>query len=173
MTTATTTVQVHQVYIKANSERIWEAITQPTWNQRYEYATPGTYDLRPWRTYQSTPSDATWADATERGIPLPDVIVDGEVVEVAPSHKLVQTWRLLVDPATAAEGTTRLTFEIAAMGNGASKLTLTHDLSGAPILTAMVSRERERERGGAAGPGSSATSRRSWKPAPRSRTNLL
>lgn len=32
MTTATTTIQVHQVYIKASPERIWEAITQPDWN---------------------------------------------------------------------------------------------------------------------------------------------
>ena len=47
------------------------------------------------------------------GFPTPDVIVDGEVIEADPPNKLVQTWRMLMDPATAEEGFTRLTYEIA------------------------------------------------------------
>ena len=42
----------------------------------------------------------------------PDVAIDGEVIEVDPPHKLVQTWRMLMDEAMAAEGFTRLTYEI-------------------------------------------------------------
>ena len=39
-------------------------------------------------------------------------IVDGEVIESDPPRRLVQTWRMLMDPGMAAEGFTRLTYEI-------------------------------------------------------------
>ena len=47
------------------------------------------------------------------GFEVPDTIVDGEVVEAVPPRKLVQTWRMLMDPTTAAEPFTTLTYEIA------------------------------------------------------------
>ena len=34
----------------------------------------------------------------------PDVVVDGEVLEADPPRKLVQTWRMVMDPAMEAEG---------------------------------------------------------------------
>src|SRR5579875_684707 len=110
---ATTTTQVYQVYIKASPERIWAAITQPEWTERYGYAALAAYNLRPGGAYRSTPSDAMRATAAERGFPMPDAIVDGEVLECDPPRKLVQTWRLLMDPTLVAEGFTRLTYEIA------------------------------------------------------------
>jgi hypothetical protein len=50
-----------------------------------------------------------------------------------------------MDPATAAEGFTRLTYEITAGEKGVSKLTVTHDLSGAPQTATLVSGAREAE----------------------------
>ena len=149
---ATATTQVHQVYIKASPERIWEAITQPEWNQRYGYSAPGEFDLRPGGAYRSTPSAEMRAYAAEQGFPMPDVIVDGEVIESDPPPKLVQTWRMLMDPTTAAEGFTRLTYEIADVGKGLSKLTVTHDLSGAPATAAMTSGTQEGAGGGGGWP---------------------
>jgi len=55
------------------------------------------------------------------GYTIPDVLVDGEVIESDPPRKLVQTWRSLMDPATAAEGFTRLTYEISPGGKGVSQ----------------------------------------------------
>jgi uncharacterized protein YndB with AHSA1/START domain len=71
------------------------------------------------------------------------VIVDGEVIEADPPHRLVQTWRMLMDPGTTAEGFTRLTYEIAETRPGVSKLTLTHELEGAPRLATFVGGEME------------------------------
>ena len=65
-------------------------------------------------------------------------MVDGEVVEADPPHKLVITWRLLMDPGMAAEGFSRLTYEITESDSGYSRLTLIHDLDGMPNLAAMV-----------------------------------
>ena len=66
---------------------------------------------------------------------LPEVIVDGEVIEVKPPYKLVQTYRFLFNDAHVAEGFTRLTFEIEQTAGGFCRLTVTHDTSGAPMMT--------------------------------------
>ena len=50
--------------------------------------------------------------SAEMGWDLPEVIVDGEVVEVDPPRRLVQTWRMPMDPTATAEGFSRLTWEI-------------------------------------------------------------
>lgn len=135
-----TAVQVYRVYIKATPQAIWDAITRPEWNARYGYGAPGEYDLRPGGAYRSTASDEMRKAGEEMGFPTPDVIVDGEVIESDPPRKLVQTWRMLMDEIMAAEGFTRLTYEIAETGgDGVSRLTVTHDLAGAPNLAAMVS----------------------------------
>jgi uncharacterized protein YndB with AHSA1/START domain len=66
------------------------------------------------------------------------VIIDGEVIEADPPRRLVQTWRALFDPETAAEGFRRLTWEIEDGGPGISRLTVTHDVEGAPKTAAQV-----------------------------------
>ena len=69
----------------------------------------------------------------------PEVAVDGEVIEADPPRKLVQTWRMVMDEAMAAEGFTRLTYEIAEGKGGVTKLTVTHELEGAPKLALLMS----------------------------------
>ncbi len=77
--------------------------------------------------------------ARQLGWPVPDTVVDGEVVEVDPPHRLVQTWRMAMDPQAAAEGFTRLTYEITEGGGpGVCRLTVTHEVAGAPSFAAMV-----------------------------------
>jgi uncharacterized protein YndB with AHSA1/START domain len=142
MTTPTSTAvttQVYRVYIKATPQAIWDAITKPEWTQRYGYAGLVEYDLRPGGAFRTRPGEEMKTVSAERGYDLPDVIVDGEVAEADPPRKLVQTWRLLMDPTTAKEGFTRLTYEIAEIPGGVSRLTVTHDLERAPALAAMVS----------------------------------
>jgi uncharacterized protein YndB with AHSA1/START domain len=149
MTTAITT-QVYQVWIKASREKIWQAIVDPEWNTRYGYAAPGFYDLRPGGTYRSTPNDGMIEYAKQNGFPMPDTIVDGEVLEADPPRLLVQTWRLLMDPATAAEPFTTVTYliEESKTQPGVCKLTVTHELAGAPATAAMVSGSDEQGAGG-------------------------
>jgi uncharacterized protein YndB with AHSA1/START domain len=78
--------------------------------------------------------------AAAGGFEIPDTILDGEVVECEPPRRLVQTWRMLMDPRTAAEPFTTLTWEIeeAARQPGVCKLTVTHRLAGAPETAAMT-----------------------------------
>jgi uncharacterized protein YndB with AHSA1/START domain len=138
-TETTTTVQVYRVYIKAAREKVWEAITKPEWTERYLYASRVEYDLRPGGTYQAFPSEMLKTSGAEMGRPIPEVLVDGEVIEADPPRKLVHTWRMLMDETMAAEGFTRLTWELEEIEGGVTKLTVVHDLEGAPVLATLVS----------------------------------
>jgi uncharacterized protein YndB with AHSA1/START domain len=136
MTTTTKTnvnTLMFRVYIKASAEAIWEAITDPEWNQRYGYQTPADYDLRPGGAYRAVPSPAM----AEFG--APEVIIEGEVLESDPPRRLVQTWHALFNPEAAAEGFTRVTWEIDEQAPGINRLTVTHELEGAPASLTLVS----------------------------------
>ena len=72
----------------------------------------------------------------EYGIAGP--IIDGEVIESDPPRRFVQTWRMLMDDGLKAEGFTRLTYDLVETG-GVTRLTVTHDLTGAPNLAVLTS----------------------------------
>ena len=141
--TQTGTTQVYRVYIKATPEAIWDAITKPEWTDRYGYGGTADYDLRPGAPYVVHPG------AAMREFPnVPDEIIDGEVLEADPPRRLALTWRMLMDPGLQAEGFTRLTYEIEPLDGGVTRLTVVHDLEGAPLLAAMVAGEHDAEGAG-------------------------
>jgi uncharacterized protein YndB with AHSA1/START domain len=141
-TDALTTTQVHRVYIKATPQAIWDAITTSEWTARFGYGNGVDYDLRPGGPFQAL------ASAAMKQFGAPDVIADGEVVEADPPRRLVQTWRLLMDDDIAAEGFTRLTYEIEASESGVSCLTVIHDLAHAPKLAVLVGGQSTEQGGG-------------------------
>ena len=127
------TTQVYRVYIKATPQAIWDAITTAEWSERYGYGGRNEYELRPGGSYRglSTPM--------MREFGAPEVAIDGEVIEVDPPHRLVQSWRMLMDDNLAAEGFTRLTYEIQVATDEITKLTVVHELAGAPNLAVLMS----------------------------------
>ena len=141
-TTTTATTQVFRVHIKATPERIWEAITTPEWTARYGYRSTSEYELKPGGTFRALANDGM------RAMGIPEVIVEGEVLEVDPPRKLVQTWRMLFEPRQAAEPLTRITWEIEPLGAEASRLTVIHELDGAPIHLSLVTGETLQGGGG-------------------------
>ncbi len=134
------TVQVHRVWIRATPEAIWDAITKPEWTERYGYSGRADFDLRPGGAYRSL------ATPQQKAHGLPDVVVDGEVIEADPPRRLVHTMRMLVDEEAMSAGFTRVTYEIEPGVGGATQVTVTHDVSTAPQIAAVVG-------GGAAGTG--------------------
>src|SRR5205085_2054698 len=84
---------------------------------------------------RSVPGPAMIEGAKQMGWPVPETVVDGEVLEADPPHRLVQTWRMAMDPQAAAEGFTRLTYEITEGGGaGVCRLTVTHEVGAAPSV---------------------------------------
>jgi uncharacterized protein YndB with AHSA1/START domain len=139
MTTAaaTKTIQTYRVYIRATPQAVWDALTRPEWTVKYGYAPLVEYDLKRGGTYLARPNDGM------KAMGITGVIVDGEVIEANPPCRLVQTWRMLMEPSLAAEGFTRLTHEIEPVRGGVTRLTLTHDLTGAPNVASLVAGEHE------------------------------
>jgi uncharacterized protein YndB with AHSA1/START domain len=137
MTETNVTTQVYRVYIKATPQAVWDAITRPEWTERFGYGGRSEYELRPGGTYRG------WTSPEMRAHGAPDLAVDGEVIEADPPCKLVQTFRLLMDADIAAEGFTRLTYEIAERDGGLSRLTVVHELEGAPRLASLMAGEWE------------------------------
>ena len=139
MTTAvaTKTIQTYRLYIKATPQAIWDALTRPEWTVKYGYAPLVEYDLKPGGVYAAHPNDGM------KALGVTGVIVDGEVIEANSPRRLVQTWRMLMEPSLAAEGFTRLTHEIESARGGVTRLTLTHDLTGAPRIASLVAGEHE------------------------------
>jgi len=141
MTTTTetaVTTQVYRVYIKTTPQAIWDAITKPEWTNRYGYTGFADYDLRPGGKYEVTANEEFLAEARGRGGDVPDVVVSGDVIEVDPPHKLVTTFRMLMDPDMAAEPASRITHEINDLG-GYCSLTIIHELDQSPRCAALVS----------------------------------
>jgi uncharacterized protein YndB with AHSA1/START domain len=142
------TTQVFRIYIKATPQAIWDAITKPEWTSRYGPGGRVEFDLRPGGVYRAFTSDAMRKHGEELGFDMPDVVMDGEVLEADPPRRLVHTMRARWDPATEAEGFTRLTWEIDEVRPGVSKLTVVHELDGAPRLAAVIAGEMESEGAG-------------------------
>jgi uncharacterized protein YndB with AHSA1/START domain len=126
------TTQVYEVYIKATPQAIWDAITKPEWNERYGYRGRMEYDLRKGGTFRAL------ATAQMRAMGMAEVVIDGEVVQANPPSKLVQTYRMLFNDQMKSEGFTKVTWEIEPTASGFTRLTVTHDLEGAPIMAGMV-----------------------------------
>ena len=132
MTDKAAATQVYRIVIKASPQAIWDAITRPEWTERYGYGGRVQYDLRAGGRYWVQSS------AEMKSMGMPDEMIVGEVIESDPPRKLVQTWHPLFSAATAAEPHTRLTYEIEEHPGGVCTVTLTHDVTGAPLVAGMV-----------------------------------
>jgi DNA-binding transcriptional ArsR family regulator len=136
-----TATQVYRVYIKASAQAVWDALTRPEWSTKYGYGGLVSYDLRPGGEFSAKADERGMAG----GMPL-DLLV-GEVLEADEPTRLVQTWHPVWSPDFAAEQATRLTFELRET-DGITCLTVTHELTGAPLAEAMVGGRQEGAGGG-------------------------
>jgi uncharacterized protein YndB with AHSA1/START domain len=139
---ASVNTQVFEIYIKASPHVIWEAITSPEWNAKYGYQAPSHFELRARGKFESR------ANADMQRMGLPEVIIDGEVLESVPPRRLVHTYRWLFTAESKQEGFTKVTYEIEQTPAGFSRLTVIHDLAGAPTMAEAVKSKFNLEGGG-------------------------
>jgi len=136
------TTHIHEIYIKAEPGAIWDALTKPEWTAQYGYRGYSEYDMKPGGKFICK------ANAQMQSFGLPEVVVDGEVIEANPPYKLVQTYRFLFNDAHKAEGFSRLTWEIVPAGQGFCRLTITHDTANAPMMTGAITSKFSEQGGG-------------------------
>jgi uncharacterized protein YndB with AHSA1/START domain len=104
---------VFEIYIKTTPERLWEAIVSEEMRARYSFGV-GTV--------------SAWAPGSEYKASVPGVIeiASGENLEVDPPRRLVQSFNALWSEDVQREGTSRVTWEIEAVGTSC-RLRVTHD----------------------------------------------
>lgn len=117
------TRQVYELFIRTTPEALWQAITDGSISPKYFFGTSIQSSFR-----AGEPFVYTFAN----GAPA----VDGEIIEANAPNRLVNTWRVRYD-AEAAKETSRVTWLIEARGP-VTKLTLTHELEGAPATAKGV-----------------------------------
>ena len=89
----------------------------------------------------------THANEGMRQMGMPDVIIDGEVLEVEAPTRAKYTWHSYFDEGLAAEPPTPVTIDIAPANpmmfpeGGVTLVTLTHDAEGALLTAGITSGE--------------------------------
>jgi uncharacterized protein YndB with AHSA1/START domain len=106
--------KIFEIYIKTTPERLWEAITDSEIRSKYQFGMRIRSDWTPGSRFEMAPAGG-------------DLLGEGENVEVDPPRRLVQTMRALWGEDVKAEGTSRITWEIEAVGDDSCHLTVTHD----------------------------------------------
>jgi uncharacterized protein YndB with AHSA1/START domain len=132
-TQAAVSVQTHRIWIHATPEQVWEALTDPATIARYGYGGRVECDWQLGSTYVVHSTDAMTA------MGAPDVMVDGEVIEVDEPKRLSLTWHPNFDTQIAAEPVSIVTYAIEPVANGVTKLTVMHDTEGSPLTDAVTS----------------------------------
>ena len=131
---------VYTTYIKTTPEQLWKALTEPAFTERYWNITFDT----DWKAG----SRMTWH---QRGVTIADA--DQVVVESDPYRRLSYTWHTftpelaaaldIVDDRRerlAAEGRSKVTFDIESLDDEQVKLTVVHDdLEPGGLLAGMIS----------------------------------
>jgi uncharacterized protein YndB with AHSA1/START domain len=106
--------KIFEIYIRTTPERLWEAITDPQIRAKYNFGAGVTSDWKPGSLLQMGSPSAG------------GLLGEGEVIEADPPRRLVHTLVALWSDDVKAEGATRVTWEIEAVGDSC-RLLLTHD----------------------------------------------
>ncbi|HEX8084159.1 MAG TPA: metalloregulator ArsR/SmtB family transcription factor [Solirubrobacteraceae bacterium] len=106
---------VYELYIRTTPERLWQAITSGEDTSRYYFGSPVSSNWTPGSRFEMTaPHD-------------PQTIwVDGEVLEVDPPRRLVQSFTAHWDEEMDQQAPSRVTWEIEPQGD-ACRLRVTHE----------------------------------------------
>lgn len=104
--------KIFEIYIKTTPERLWHAITDTAMRRKWNFGAIVTSD---WK-----------AGSRIEGVGGAALIFEGEVLEIDPPRRLVQTFRALWGEEAKSEGTSRITWEITQVRDSC-RLLLIHD----------------------------------------------
>lgn len=104
---------VFQVYIRTEPERLWQAITDPSFTERFFFQTRMEAELRSGSPLKYWNPDGSLA-------------VEGQVLEADPPRRLVTTWAFRQGAEVKNDPPSRVTWEIEPV-DSMCRLTLVHD----------------------------------------------
>lgn len=104
--------KIFEIYIRTTPERLWEAIVDPEIRSKYTFGARVTSEWTPGaRIEMSHPGG---------------LLGEGEILEIDPPRRLVQTMVALWSDEVKSEGASRVTWEIEPVADSC-RLTVTHD----------------------------------------------
>ena len=106
--------KVFEIYIKTTPERLWEAITNPDLRRKYNFGVGVKSKWTRGSRYEGTTPAA------------PTPIFGGEILEIDPPRRLVQSFTAMWSDDVKKEGTSRVTWEIEQIEDSC-RLMITHD----------------------------------------------
>jgi uncharacterized protein YndB with AHSA1/START domain len=106
--------KVYEIYIRTTPERLWEAITDGEIRAKYNFGSRAQSDWKPGSKIEMSSPNAQ------------GLLGEGEVIEADPPRRLVHTMVALWSDEVKSEGSSRVTWEISAVGDSCC-LTVTHD----------------------------------------------
>jgi uncharacterized protein YndB with AHSA1/START domain len=106
--------KIFEIYIKGTPERVWRAIVTPEEREKYNFGAAFHCKLQPGEKFTMS----------ARGGSV--LLGEGEIVEVDPPRRLVQTMVALFSEEAKREGLSRVTWEIEPVGDSC-RVTVTHD----------------------------------------------
>ena len=107
--------KIYEIYIRTSPEVLWNAITSPETRTKFQFGNTVSADWTPGGRYEMS-------NAKAPGV----VLGEGEILEIDPPRRLVQTMTALWGEDVKAEGTSRVTWEIEQVADSCL-LTVTHD----------------------------------------------
>jgi uncharacterized protein YndB with AHSA1/START domain len=118
--------QIYEIFVRASQQQVWSALTEGQQTVRYFFGTAVSSDFQ-------VGSRVIYTSVTG------ELAVEGRILVANPPNKLVHTWRVLYDPGMSHEES-QVTWLIETRG-AACKLSLIHDLVGAPLVAEQVANE--------------------------------
>lgn len=104
--------KVFEIYIRTTPEKLWEAITDADVRARFQFGAR---------------VESAWTPGSDYRVGHGTVsLIEGENLDVDPPRRLVQSMRAVWGQEAAAEGTSRVSWEIEQVGDSC-KLTVIHD----------------------------------------------
>ena len=103
---------VYVTYIRSTPAKVWEALTKPEFTQQYWFGVHHECEWKVGASWKMVFKDGTTGDS-------------GEVLEIQPEKRLVLSWRSEWKPEFAAEGWSRMSWDIEQEGDTV-KLTVEH-----------------------------------------------
>lgn len=116
---------VYVTYIRTTPEKLWQALTDPEFTQKYFCSTRHESEWKKGASWKMIAADGAVSDS-------------GEVLEIEPQRRLVLKWRNEFRPELRDEGYSRMTYELEQQGDMV-KLTVMHQCDKAGKFLAAVS----------------------------------
>ncbi len=104
--------KVYEIYIKTTPERLWHAITDTEMRRKWNFGAVVTSDWKPGSRIEGKGGAA--------------LIFEGEVLEIDPPRRLVQSFTALWGEDVKSEGASRITWEISQVRDSC-RLVVTHE----------------------------------------------